>query len=195
MIKIKKINQQSLNWAAQNHYDKTIMETGVNTMAESLGTRIAELRRAKGITQEEMAGKLNVSPQAVSKWENDISCPDIMALPQIAKMLGTSVDELLSGHSKPEIQLLPEEKRKNPDDLIFRIIVNSSDGDKVRVNLPVPLIRMGLQLGMKMPQISGNDVLKDVDLSELMGMVDKGLIGKLVEVESADGDIVDILVE
>ena len=46
-------------------------------MDMTLGNRIAQLRRQKGLKQEDMAEALGVSPQAVSKWENDMNCPDI----------------------------------------------------------------------------------------------------------------------
>ena len=161
----------------------------------TLGNRIAELRRAKNITQDEMAEKLNVTAQAVSKWENDISCPDIMLLPKIAQMLSVTVDELLSDQPKKSVELVPEEKRKSIDDLVLRIYVNSKDGDRVKVNLPMPLVKAGLEMGLKMPEVSGNEALKDIDFSQLIALADKGVIGKLVEVESADGDTVDIVVE
>lgn len=164
-------------------------------MIKSMGNRISQLRKEKGITQEDMAEKLGVTPQAVSKWENDISYPDILQLPKIAEMLGVTVDELLSGESKKETRVLPKEQRKNIDDMMFRIHVNSADGDKVRVNLPMPLVRLGLEMGMRMPQVSGNEALKDIDFKQLINMVESGLIGKLVEVESADGDTVEIVVE
>lgn len=161
----------------------------------TLGNRIAELRRAKNITQDEMAEKLNVTAQAVSKWENDISCPDIMLLPKIAQMLSVTVDELLSDQPKKRVELVPEEKRKSIDDLVLRIYVNSKDGDRVKVNLPMSLVKAGLEMGLKMPEVSGNEALKDIDFSQLIALADKGVIGKLVEVESADGDTVDIVVE
>ena len=161
----------------------------------TLGNRIAELRRGKNITQDEMAEKLNVTAQAVSKWENDISCPDIMLLPKIAQMLSVTVDELLSDQPKKSVELVPEEKRKSIDDLVLRIYVNSKDGDRVKVNLPMPLVKAGLEMGLKMPEVSGNEALKDIDFSQLIALADKGVIGKLVEVESADGDTVDIVVE
>ncbi|MEA4832157.1 MAG: helix-turn-helix transcriptional regulator [Oscillospiraceae bacterium] len=164
-------------------------------MATTLGKKISDFRKEKGIKQEEMAEKLGVSPQAVSKWENDVSCPDILLLPKIASMLGVTVDELLSDEPKKETMILPVEQRKNIDDMVFRIRVLSSDGDKVRINLPMPLVKMLLEMGMKMPEISGNDILKNIDFSQLIAMVEKGLIGKLVEVESADGDTVEIAVE
>lgn len=66
-----------------------------------MGKHIAALRRAKGLTQDELAERLGVSPQAVSKWENDLSCPDIMLLPRLAKIFGVTVDELL-GATPPQ---------------------------------------------------------------------------------------------
>ncbi len=71
----------------------------MTTSSETLGRRIARLRLARTATQERLAKELNVSPQAVSKWENDINYPDISLLPDLARFLGVSVDELLSGAS------------------------------------------------------------------------------------------------
>lgn len=168
-------------------------------MENTIGKKIGMLRRQAGLTQDELAEKLGVSAQAVSKWENDISCPDIMLLTPLSELFGVTVDELLSNKPKQETILVPEEKRKNLDDMMFKINVNSTDGDKVRVNLPMPLVRMGLELGMKLPQINENESLKgvlaDIDLDQILLMVEKGVIGKLVEVESAKGDIVEIVVE
>ena len=71
-------------------------------MELTLGKRIAMLRRQKELRQEDLAQMLEVSPQAVSKWENDQTCPDITLLPRLAEILGVTVDELLSG--KTEVQ-------------------------------------------------------------------------------------------
>ncbi len=60
----------------------------------SFGNRIAYYRRLNAMTQEELSYKLNVSPQAVSKWEQQLSSPDIMLLPFIAKVFHISIDEL-----------------------------------------------------------------------------------------------------
>lgn len=69
---------------------------------ETLGRRIARLRLTKAATQERLAREVSVSPQAVSKWENDINYPDISLLPQLAQFLGVSIDELLRGASTQE---------------------------------------------------------------------------------------------
>ena len=54
---------------------------------ETMGKRISELRKNKGMTQEQLAQQVGVTAQAVSKWENDLSCPDISILPQLAEAL------------------------------------------------------------------------------------------------------------
>ncbi len=162
---------------------------------ETIGKRIAENRKLKNIKQDELAEMLSVSPQAVSKWENDISCPDISLLPSLSKILGISVDELLSGKQENTATFVPEERRKDIKDLMFRIVVDDADGDKVRVNIPCALFKVCMESGMEMPQISGSSSLKNIDFVKIFEMVEKGAIGNLVEVESADGDKVSIFVE
>ena len=66
-------------------------------MSYELGKKIRLLRLSKGMTQEQLAEKLCVTPQSVSKWENDVTAPDIQLLPQIADYFGVSTDDLL-GH-------------------------------------------------------------------------------------------------
>ena len=66
---------------------------------KTLGTMIAELRKAKGLTQLELAEKMNVTDKAVSKWERDLSCPDISSIPRLAEILGVSVDELMQSRT------------------------------------------------------------------------------------------------
>lgn len=67
-------------------------------MEQTLGKRIMHCRKKLGLTQEQLAEKLGVTAQAVSKWENDQSCPDIYMLPKLAEMFGVTTDVLL-GHS------------------------------------------------------------------------------------------------
>jgi len=166
-------------------------------MEMTLGKRIAVLRREKGLKQDDLAQMLEVSAQAVSKWENDQSCPDISLLPKLAKVLGVSVDELLSGkqETQPAVTLVPEEERKDMKDMMLRIVVDSHRGDMVRVNLPMALVSMAIDMGLEMPQISGNDALKGIDWTQILELVRHGAMGNLVEVESADGDTVRIFVE
>ncbi|MBR6595757.1 MAG: helix-turn-helix transcriptional regulator [Oscillospiraceae bacterium] len=64
-------------------------------MKKTLGTMIAELRKQQGMTQLELAEKIGVTDKAVSKWERDLSCPDINSLPNLAEILGVSVEDLM----------------------------------------------------------------------------------------------------
>ena len=167
-------------------------------MNTTIGKRIAALRREKGLKQDELAEKLGVSAQAVSKWENDQTCPDISLLPLLAKTLGVSVDELLSGkqESAPAVQIVPANERKDIKDMVLRIVVSSAENDNVRVNIPLSLVKVGVDAGLNMAQItSGNEALRNIDLGKILELVEQGVIGNLVEVESADGDTVRVFVE
>ena len=64
-------------------------------MEQTIGKRIAANRKRLGLTQDQLADRLDVTAQAVSKWENDQSCPDIMMLPKLAEIFGISTDEIL----------------------------------------------------------------------------------------------------
>ena len=165
-------------------------------MDMTIGKRIAHLRKEKGLTQEELAQHMGISPQAVSKWENDQTCPDISALPKLARLFGVTVDELLEGkEALPAVRMLPPEQRKDIKDMLLRITVDSAEGDRIRVNLPMALVEIAMEIGMEMPQINGNDALKGIDMKKVLEMVRLGFVGNLVEVDSADGDKIRIFVE
>ena len=68
---------------------------------KTMGMIIARLRKAQGMTQAELAEKMQVTDKAVSKWERDLSCPDIQSLPRLAEILEVSVEELMQGETRP----------------------------------------------------------------------------------------------
>ena len=80
-------------------------------MEQTIGNRICENRKRLGLTQDALAEKLGVTAQAVSKWENDQSCPDIAMLPKLAEIFGISTDALL-GRQQPvhEAEVVVEEE-------------------------------------------------------------------------------------
>lgn len=168
-------------------------------MEMNLAGKITQLRKNKGMTQDEVAERLGVSPQAVSKWETGVSCPDIMLVPKLSDLFEVSIDELFSRENRRDVVVLPEEERKNIDQMMLKVNILSSQGDKVRVNLPILLLKVGLDIGMKMPQMAGNEAFNQIDwdstIEQIVLLVSKGVIGKLAEIESANGDIVEITVE
>ena len=85
---------------------------------QTLGQKIAELRKAKNMTQLELANKLNITDKAVSKWERDISCPDINTFPKLAELLGVSVDELLKANNA----ISEDKETKDIVDLVLKAV-------------------------------------------------------------------------
>ena len=88
-------------------------------MKKTLGMMIAELRKEKGLTQLELAEKIGVTDKAVSKWERDLSCSDINSLPNLADILGVSVDELMQIKKEAE---MPKQSVKEIVNLILKAV-------------------------------------------------------------------------
>ena len=88
-------------------------------MKKTLGMMIAELRKEKGLTQLELAEKIGVTDKAVSKWERDLSCLDINSLPNLADILGVSVDELMQIKKEAE---MPKQSVKEIVNLILKAV-------------------------------------------------------------------------
>ena len=77
---------------------------------------------------------------------------------------------------------------------MFKIKVLSADGDKVNVQIPIEFARVALKSGkgvMKIDQLEDFDL----DIDAILEMIDSGMLGKIVDIESADGDIVEIVIE
>ena len=237
----------------------------MTTSSETLGRRIARLRLARTATQERLAKELNVSPQAVSKWENDINYPDISLLPDLARFLGVSVDELLSGASASAqessaaqqssaekssaavVSVAADESAEIVEELTeqdnqgiavqssgfsfgklfgksmvkvekndetdgskkkgvrlgngsakhgLHVYVVSDDGDVVDMCVPLGLAKFVLNSGI---QVSGSylnqetqEQLSNINLDALMDAAKTGESGTLVDITSADGDVVKI---
>lgn len=97
-------------------------------MVNKINEQITFLRKQMNITQDELANKLGVTNQAVSKWENNICCPDIQLLPKIAELFGVSIDSLFGNNSvlkkddilsqlKESYKALPKEEKA---DFVFK---------------------------------------------------------------------------
>lgn len=164
---------------------------------ESIGQRIARLRKEKGLTQSELAEKLSVSPQAVSKWENDLAYPDITLLADLAAIFDCTVDQILTAQKPMETIVVPKDQRKKLEDLIFKIRV--LDGStKVNVNLPMALLTVLKNSDNKLFEFSNDSSMKqlqNIDFDKLIALAEQGVLGKLVEIEDEDGTHVEIFVE
>lgn len=164
---------------------------------QTLGERIAYYRKAANMTQAELAEACSVTAQAVSKWENDLTAPDISLIPKLAKLFHITTDELL-GVSKLTVTAVDPAK-VDMSKMLLRMRVLSSDGDKVNINLPLALAELVLGSGQGSVNLfssdKGGDAMKNIDWKQIIALVKQGAVGKLLEVQSADGDTVEIWVE
>lgn len=160
-------------------------------MQETFGQRFSRIRKQRGLTQEELGEKFGLSGQAVSKWENDASMPDVSLLVELSETLNVSLDELLGKEQLPA-RIVPEEERKDTNNLVLKVRINSADGDKITVNLPMGLVKAGIMMG---PMVEGNSAMENIDFDKIIELVDQGMVGEIVTVESADGDTIRVFVE
>lgn len=176
----------------------------MTTSSETLGRRIARLRLAKTATQERLAKELNVSPQAVSKWENDINYPDISLLPDLARFLGVSVDELLSGASA-SAQESSAAQESAAEKSAAEVVSVVDDEPAEIVEEPVEQENQGIATqssGFSFGKLFGKSMIKVEKNDEADGSKKKGVRlgngsakhGLHVYVVSDDGDVVDMCV-
>ena len=175
----------------------------MTTSSETLGRRIARLRLAKTATQERLANELNVSPQAVSKWENDINYPDISLLPDLARFLGVSVDELLSGANASAQE--GATAQESAAEVVFvaadepaEIVEEPSEHDDESIAIQSSGFSFGKLFGKNMVKVEKNDDGNgDDDSKEKKGVrIGNGSAkhGLHVYVVSNNGDVVDMCV-
>ena len=176
----------------------------MTTSSETLGRRIARLRLAKTATQERLAKELNVSPQAVSKWENDINYPDISLLPDLARFLGVSVDELLSGASASTQETAAQENAAAQESAAEVVSVAADEPAEI-VEEPVEQGNQGIATqssGFSFGKLFGKSMIKVEKNDEADGSKKKGVRlgngsakhGLHLYVVSDDGDVVDMCV-
>ena len=114
---------------------------------KTLGETISSLRKEKNMTQNNLAEKMNVTDKAVSKWERNLSCPDVNSIPKLAEILDVCVEELLNAQIK-------------------------QDNSKVDDIINVSLIGVGLAMGIC---IIVTSVLKQIDVNNAITMLGIGL--------------------
>ncbi len=121
-------------------------------MEMKLANRLAELRKQHGYTQEDLADKLNISRQAISKWETGESAPDTNNLIALAELYGITLDELIKGNNeyvdtKPEDVVDKKhhyEHKKLPKAIV---IINSVEASLMLLTL-IAYIVLGATLGL-----------------------------------------------
>lgn len=155
------------------------------TNAELLANKLYELRKVSGLSQEEFAEKLNVSRQAVSKWERGETLPDTDNLITIAKLYGISLDELISHNPTSTAKAQTEtdsnsqtstcEPEDEEDTVFYQQESSNDDNYKVKIN----------EDGIFVDATDGDANVK-IDLSPLGLKIVKG--GQDVDLDEDDED-------
>ena len=164
-------------------------------MEKTIGKKLYDLRKQSGFTQDYVAEKLGVSAQAVSKWENDIACPDIMTLPNIAEIYGITIDELFRNEEVQSNVKYEKTEKINENELVLRVYVDTIHGDDIKVNLPYLLIKELINVGKDISSVFTGIDLSGVNFESIFKMVEMGVLGEIVNVKTQNGDIVRVVVE
>ena len=164
-------------------------------MEKTIGKKLHELRKQSGFTQDYVAEKLGVSAQAVSKWENDIACPDIMTLPNIAELYGITIDELFKNEEVQSNVKYEKTEKVNENELIFRVYVDTCNGDDIKVNLPYLLVKELIKVGKDISSMFTGIDLTAVNFESVFKMVEMGVLGEIVTVKTQNGDDIRVVVE
>lgn len=145
----------------------------------SIGKNIAFLRKEKGMTQTELGDLLGVSNQAVSKWESEMTSPDITLLPDIARVLDVSLDGLYSIEKKDEQAEGIDASVKGADEKILNITVKDvSSAVDIKVRIPCEALKSIV-----------NGCVDDEDsegIDTLIHMLDGDITGTLVDVDTGE---------
>lgn len=147
----------------------------------SIGKNIALLRKAKGLTQAELGDLLGVSNQAVSKWESEMTMPDVMLLPEIAKVLGVEINDLYGIMGKaPAAEESELSKNNAVEDRRMLNIVAQARGANVRIKIPCKAVQSVLDCCLDED---------DEDLKSLVSILESDATGTLVDVDSDKGNV------
>lgn len=149
----------------------------------TLGSRIAGYRKELGITQEALANRLEVSNQAVSKWESDQCCPDVMLFPKIADIFGISLDELFGREEKKEtvktvIRDLPWEDDGTLRAVLYigrRLVKEYPEAEKITFTYDGPALNVDSAFSVTCGDVAGSvDAGGNVSCGNVEGDVDAG---------------------
>lgn len=149
----------------------------------TIGQNIASIRKKKGMTQEELAEKMGVTSQAVSKWECDISYPDIATVSVLARVLSVSSSEIIDG-----VQKVPVIADDMPEVINRRVVLIQlyDNESSITIRFPVPAVKKAIENGT-FAKIIGEQSFEGIEGA--LSMIDLGLVGPLVTLETEDSNI------
>lgn len=138
---------------------------------------ISSLRKENGMTQLELAEKMGVTDKAVSKWERDLSCPDINTIPKLAEIFHVSVDQLMQVNTEPKDALRNEPKYTSKDELKGEPndkpnIESKTEKNEISAMISMIMKAVALAMGVGVTVLS---ILTELDVNSGMRMLGIGL--------------------
>lgn len=151
----------------------------------TIGQTIAQYKKKAKLTQEELAEKCGVTAQAVSKWANDVSYPDLESTGRLAAILGCTVDALIHGDEKiPTVQL---KKTDDMDRRMLEITVDTGTGENVcsvKMRLPAELVLLAEESGTLSEIIDDEDAM--LAIVPALKLLRSGAVGPVPEVKTGN---------
>ncbi|MDR2558299.1 MAG: helix-turn-helix domain-containing protein [Oscillospiraceae bacterium] len=145
---------------------------------KTLSENILNLRKSSGLTQENLAERLNISFQAVSKWENEQSSPDIALLPALAEIFGVSIDRLF-GRNAEAGGLAPWDDDDKLRGIIFRgrnILETCNNPEKFIFTFKGEALNVESNCTVTCGDVAGNVTAGvDVNCGDVNGSVEAGV--------------------
>ncbi len=161
----------------------------------TIGRNIAYFRKKAGFTQEELSEKMNITSQAISKWENDLSYPDLITAQMLADILRVSLDELMNGETYGPVATNADAEQISRRILLICVQVEEGEYStekttNVILRIPVSVILSAYENGTLEKLVGDN--AQNVETA--IGLIKEGVTGNLVDVKSV-GYNVQIKVE
>jgi len=146
-----------------------------------LSQNIFKLRKDNGLTQEELAEKLNISFQAVSKWENGQTAPDIMLLPLLSQIFKVSIDALFREKPESAFEFIPEVNWEDDDKIrgiVYKgkkILEDHEDLSKFTFTIIGDALDVSANCNVKCTNVKGNiNAGNNVDCCDIEGNINAG---------------------
>ena len=168
----------------------------------TIGKNIAYFRKKAGFTQEELSEIMNITSQAISKWENDLSYPDLVSTKELASALNVSIDELLNGEVNYPIATDADAEQIARRILVICIQIEANEAygtraSSVTARIPVSVLLNAHNNGTLKELVGESASLVGESAFEIetaIGMIKEGVIGTLVDAHT-EGNSIRIMVE
>ena len=151
-------------------------------MKEFIGEHIAYYRKKAGMTQEQLSEKMGVTAQAVSKWENGLTCPDLDSVARLSEILAVSVEQLIHGDTAVPTVSVVETPLVGRRVLCIQVRTKTPETFNVTVRFPVELILKAFEMGC-LESLVGDEA---PFVEQAIEMIRQGAIGSLVDVETEE---------